>query len=272
MYNLLLVTKETNEHIVGKEISRHEYLELIVKNKELEFLDDFDRAWRILYINLINQKNYCQKLLELYVKPKIPLTKENLELTKRIMNVDLFNILSSFYFYIQFIETNFSRYFGKDSEELAFAKALFSKYYDNSFEYRFFYHLRHYVVHCGLPIQLVYNAYESPEKSNLAILFSKHKLLSDYKKWKHVTEDLKKDGNDIPVITTSINFAQMIPKIHKEILNYLTEKFKPSLEFMESYFKQVDSDSNSMSILETDENGVELETQLNLDALKLKKN
>lgn len=249
-YNLLIRNKETNEYLIGKEFSREEYLKYLLHNKDLEFFDDFDRTWRILHINLITQKNYMEKLLKGFIEPQIPMTKEDLELTKRVMNVDLFNILSGFYFYLQYCETNFTRFFGKDSDELIFLKELFSKYFDNYFEYRFFYKLRNYVVHCGLPIQMVYNPFESPTKSNLAVLFSKKHLLSAYKEWGKVKADLLNDEDDIPVFTTSINFANMIPKLNEEIIVYLKEKFQSSIEFMNTALRDYNLEEQTFSILE----------------------
>ena len=52
------------------------------------------------------------------------------------LNTSLFNVLSSFYHFINYIETCFKKWFGKISSETQFLMNKLSEYFDNNFVYR----------------------------------------------------------------------------------------------------------------------------------------
>jgi hypothetical protein len=111
----------------------------------------------------------------------------------------LLNYLSSIKTFIDHLETFISRKFGDESQEFIELKKLLSLIYDNSSNYRFFYKLRNYTQHVGLPIHNIeFRTYLKQEekfrlKGDLKISFNRDKLLAEFKKWGNVKDDLVKE-------------------------------------------------------------------------------
>lgn len=72
---------------------------------------------------------------------------------------------------------------------------MLSSFYDNSFAYRFFYKLRNYAQHVGLPIDRVqftsqYNNKNGKVNGTLLIEFNRERLLNSFDSWSIVKQDL----------------------------------------------------------------------------------
>jgi len=68
------------------------------------------------------------------------------------INRRLRTFFTEFYYFVEYAETKLKRQYGKDSEQAKEFKKATSEQFDNSFAYRFVYHLRHYAQHINLPI------------------------------------------------------------------------------------------------------------------------
>lgn len=249
-YYLLVRNHDYSLTRVTREYKSEDLNRFAVLNSYLEKYNELDRAWRVLYINMITQRDYITKLKEYVIDPSIQLTQKNLEITQRALNVDLFNVLSSFYFYCEFCKTNFKRWFETQPEHLEFVNKKLSEYFDNYFEYRFFYKLRNYANHCGLPIQVVINAAIKADKHKLLVVFDTDYLLRNYQWGKIVSLDIEQRMPSIPMFQTTINFSIMITELHKEINDYLKEIVKPKALQLLDEFYEYDLDQVSLSILE----------------------
>lgn len=237
-----------------REIDRADYEALLRLNEELAFYRDFDRAWRILHVNLTRQKEIMMQLKAAFDDPsKYPELADG-ELIQRALNVELFNVLSASYFYFsEYSQTNIVRKYGKDSEALSFLKATRSRYFDAYFEYRFFYKLRNYAVHCGLPIQIVRRVpirRDGVAAEGFAIWFDCEMLLRSYDGWgRHVKNDL--EGFDqLPVNSLVINFANIVFSLQSELDRYLRLAVRDSVESCHVISADLDFESNTYSVLE----------------------
>lgn len=250
-----ILEKAASEHSVRKEISRSQYESLLLLDRDLVFYRDFDRAWRILYINMLRQRDVMQRFKTSFHNPSSDEELSNTELIQRALNVELFNVLSAAYFYFsEFAETNIVRKYGKESEQLEFLKKTTSEYFDRYFEYRFFYKLRNYAVHCGLPIQIVRRVYVEREvnhKEEFAIWFDCPHLLRSYDSWgRHVKKDLEK-YNMLPVNSVCINFTYVAVALQKDLDRYLRQQIRPQLPAFDDLFRGLDFESKNYCILES---------------------
>jgi len=134
----------------------------------------------------------------------------------------LLNYLSSIIIFIKHCETHLNRKFGDNSEIFLEFKKMLASFYDNSFAYRFLYHLRNYSQHCGLPLDSIQFTSEFDRENNrikgtLKITFNRDKLLANYKKWKTVKEDLEKMDTEFDVTPLLFEMTHNIKEIERNI-------------------------------------------------------
>ncbi|WP_062062937.1 hypothetical protein [Aquimarina longa] len=141
----------------------------------------------------------------------------------------LLNYLTSIKTFLDHSETKLNRKFGKNSDELIKFKNVTSFFYDNSFAYRFFYKLRNYAQHIGLPLTNIgftseYDREINLMKGNLRAYFKSSDLLEKYDSWSIVKADFKNK----PEINLSTILYEMTHNI-KEIGKCMKEIFEKSL-------------------------------------------
>lgn len=162
--------------------------------------------------NLSNFMNYCN-LFEIYDKnlqsilsfhKSLPdkykqidrgFAGEFMEMSIQEMNRLFLNYLSSFRTVIDHLNTRYSHLEHQGTSFFEDFKKITSSCYDTNFYYRFFYKLRNYVQHCGLPISYM-NASEQPVNGLLTVTismgFNREALLDNYDGWGTVKNDLQK--------------------------------------------------------------------------------
>jgi len=102
------------------------------------------------------------------------------------VNITLLNLMMSAKTFLDHMETNIKREYGKDSEQIKLFKNLTSKEFDDKFSYKFMYKLRNYVQHCGMPPlkyskSKVFN--DGTPYAEIILNFDRDSLLLDFKKW-----------------------------------------------------------------------------------------
>ncbi|WP_281635374.1 hypothetical protein [Flavobacterium marginilacus] len=132
------------------------------------------------------------------------------------------NYLSAIRTFLDHSETFLNRKFGENSNQFLEFKKILSFFYDNSFSYRFFYRLRNYAQHVGLPIDnLQFSTEYDREKNtihgNLKVRFDRDKLLSSYQKWSTVKNDLEMLDSKFDVSPLIFEMTQNITDIERNI-------------------------------------------------------
>jgi len=111
------------------------------------------------------------------------------------LNRLLMNYLSSFRTMIDHYETRYKRLDRLGSQWLQLFKSYRSSIYDGSFTYRFFYKLRNYVQHCGLPLGGINADVHRDERGKIVaeflVYFDRDDLLNAYDDWGRVRKDLQ---------------------------------------------------------------------------------
>jgi len=153
------------------------------------------------------------------------------------LNRLLLNYLSITKSYINYIETDTARTYGKNSKQTKSLKKTLSFCFDNSFSYRFLYKLRNYAQHIDLPIRDISLKLKRIEKDKLIhflkINFDKDTLLNNYKEWGHIVKkDLENKENDLKVINLLYRHIEPINYIHRKITNIRKNEFEKAIIFL----------------------------------------
>lgn len=132
----------------------------------------------------------------------------------------LLNVLSMFRSLLDHSSLSLSRTFGKESTQLARWQATLARIYDASFEYRFFYKLRNYSQHVGMP-PMSFNFTDSADEDGIGFRldFSRDRLLEEKESWNvQLRQDLLSKPEKIPVIDALHNWSVQFQEIARELL------------------------------------------------------
>lgn len=147
------------------------------------------------------------------------------------------NYLSSIRTFIDHLDVFLNRNFGKNSLQYIQFKKILTTFYDNSFAYRFFYKLRNYAQHVGLPIDTVqYTSQHNRENDNvngkLNIEFHRDRLLNNYDGWGPVKTDLVSMTEKISAPPLISEISQNIREIWRNVELLLKDELIESSNFI----------------------------------------
>lgn len=130
------------------------------------------------------------------------------------------NILSMFRSLLDHSDLSISREFGKHSEKYELWKAAQSKQYDSLFEYRFFYKLRNYCQHVGMPpLHISFSSSAKQEGISFRLDISRDKLLEETSSWnQQLINDLQACQKHISVLDSLQNWGESFRAISKTLL------------------------------------------------------
>lgn len=174
------------------------------------------------------------------------------------------NYLSSVKTFTEHLETFFKRKFQENSQELTELKKLLALIFDNSFSYRFFYKLRNYTQHVGLPIHNIqFKTYFKQEekfslKGDLKISFDRDKLLADFKKWGQVKEDLEKMDELFDMVPRLNEVTHDMMEISRNVGLIMKPKLLDALEHIDELIGHLNTNNGEVFIavnIQTKENG-----------------
>lgn len=151
------------------------------------------------------------------------------------VNLHVMNFLSSIKTFLDHSEFKLKRTHGEHSEIYRNFKNATNHAFDTCFSYRFLYHLRNYVQHCGMPVTGFAPSSCVNDKINkhlicfLVAYCDKDELLEKYKWHKRVFNDFQKLPNQIEISPHIHNMMKCIQGIGITILkNDLPELMKQS--------------------------------------------
>lgn len=129
------------------------------------------------------------------------------------------NILSMFRAFLDHSDVSVSKQFGKDSEQYKFWKKCQSEQFDTVFEYRFFYRLRNYCQHVGMPpMHTSFSESSEQEGISFKLDFSKKILLEDEFSWgKRLLKDFELMQEKISVLNCLENWRSSFLCVAKEL-------------------------------------------------------
>ncbi|MGK7940052.1 MAG: hypothetical protein AB4062_07870 [Crocosphaera sp.] len=151
-----------------------------------------------------------------------------------IVNLKVFNLLSTHQFYIDTVESTFNSFYGKNCDEYKMIQSKQSEEYDHNLSYRTICAMRNHVQHYELPIhtitlnqELVENHDGKKSKCHLKLGTKITSLERNKKFKKKILNDLRETfGENIDLMFIIKNYLDSIGNIHQEIRKIL----KPNLE------------------------------------------
>lgn len=139
----------------------------------------------------------------------------------------LLNVLAMFRSFLDHTDAAISRKFGKDSTEFLSWKAKQSEIFDKSFAYRFFYKLRNYTQHVGMPpMHIALKATSENEGIEFNLTFLRDELLKEDLWSKQIKEDLIQQPEKFLVFNIVNDWSEAFI----ELSTYLLE-FKKKLAY-----------------------------------------
>lgn len=170
----------------------------------------------------ICEKNY-NSIVQYYtsIKDEFPSYRQNAQeyMTEAFHEINrlLMNYLSSFRTYIDHLSTRYAKLQRQGYLHLDEFKNITTACYDGSFSYRFFYKLRNYVQHCGLPLGSI-SIEESPALDgsiniDATVWFERDNLLNAFKKWGQVRADLLEQPATMELLAYLDEFRSQIQLI-----------------------------------------------------------
>lgn len=181
---------------LDKELSPQELTLFINANSELHNYENLKMLYEILILNQNEFYNYIETEKKSLFENSLSAIGDKKTYYGHHLNLNrlILNYLSSLKTLLDHSETTIKRKYGKSSIEVNKFKAKTSDIFDNFFSYRFFYKLRNYSQHCGIPIdEFEISATKIDEikfKTSYEINFSAKELLEKYKEWGTVKNDL----------------------------------------------------------------------------------
>jgi len=153
------------------------------------------------------------------------------------LNRLLLNYLSSIRTFIDHSNAFIVKKFGENSEQHLELKSIFSFFYDNSFAYRFFYKLRNYSQHIGIPVDSLsfttnYDREENKIYGNLSVKFDRNKLLKNYNSWGTVKHDLVELDEKFDVTPLIFEMTHNIKEIERNIEIIKKEELLSAAKFI----------------------------------------
>lgn len=168
----------------------------------------------------------------------------------------VFNLLTSFKFFIDSSERHIEDHFGKGGTELLEFKKLTNHFFDNHFSYRFLDKLRNYTVHKEFPIKILpYKAkanFERPETmiGDISLIVNREDMLKEKSYLKaQVTNDITEMDHDINVSPLIYELGQIIFKIEKFIYGLHKDTLEESIENLKIFALKFKTNKNNISII-----------------------
>lgn len=223
-----------------KEFSEEEYQILV---RQAIFIDYYKEATYGIVILIENINRLKELIHQIWVIDQTrinlhpPVVNDQIESS---LNTNFFNVLSSFYHFIGYIEVCFKKWFGKSSQEVDFIVLKKSEYFDNYFEYRFFYKLRNYVTHCGIPIIFLFDSRNKEGFVFTQTWYFSQDLLYKYNEWGKVKKDLESQDT-IMIFQSIFSFDEMITKFLAEIKIFLLQRFAQPAKIINDILEGVEN-------------------------------
>lgn len=216
------------------EATKIEFLDFLTEEQFAEFecsiskIEELNNIRRLLEFVTINDKEIIdfanETLYDFTHKSNSWNGLKHNDVSKAYLNLNrlLLNYLSSIRTFLDHSETFISRKFGNNSKEYFEFKEMLSFFYDNSFAYRFFYKLRNYAQHIGLPIHNInfkanYDRVNNELQGTMNITFDRDDLLLSYGSWGAVKNDLVRMKAEFDVTPLIFEMTHNITEVERNI-------------------------------------------------------
>lgn len=232
-YHLAYLTIEDGKKYMKteKDLDKKEYDLIMECHNILGSFNTFCDYYYILEKNMEELLKYLQKVQSLEFKIKNPIETHNVFCE---INRLMINFSGMFRIFLDYYERFIKETFGDNTEELLKFQRACSNNFDNYFEYRFLYNLRHYIVHYNIPITRM----NADIKSKKRCFYIDISTLKKWNGWKpNIKSDIEKLKEDIELEKFMLNVKNIVSELNKEISFLSKFEVIGSLNILEKYFK-----------------------------------
>ncbi|MBA2612371.1 MAG: hypothetical protein H0U95_10395 [Bacteroidetes bacterium] len=191
---------------LGEELSYEQHQTFLDSIKEIHDLESNKRLFEITFLNKNDFVDTFNRDVKDMISSSWILVGDRQKYYKHHLNFNrlFLNYLSSIKSFIDHNETHIKRKFGEISPEANEFKEITHYYFETFFCYRFFYKLRNYSQHCGLPLKdFNLSTKRNPDGSYIAkseMTFDSNELLKNYNEWGSILKpELKKINGKFPL-------------------------------------------------------------------------
>jgi hypothetical protein len=229
-----------------RNVDLEEYEAFIKAKSYISFYLQFEELYEFVKVNFIDFWNYLFKICEQY---RLYYISDFSELIDPVLfsNQKLANILSSFRTYQDYLKHIISETLGDKSTEYKTFEKILVKIYDSNFSYRFFYRLRNYIQHCGLPIKKIsYDAKlmnkEPIEWAQFVNLKIDRDMLLKFQGWSTVKKEIIKLPDFFEIKPLINDYFNSLNIIHSKMRDALLTQYTKKKSILENlYFEAVNS-------------------------------
>lgn len=250
-----LCTIENNTFDDIKTLSQETFAQI---QTDVDIVNEYQNHFIVFVYFQLNLREFNSLVKNLTDVPIAKIDVNNISSTNNHINTNriVFNLLSSFRFYIDHAESYIKRKYGKTSSESKDFMALLSSYFGKYFSYRFLYKLRNFSQHLGFPVDIVpFSAVENkvnPESmiGNFKLIVLRKNLLREKKLIggiiKHDLSNMTDDINIIPLIN---QLARILFNIEKHIYSLCSESLEESISNLKLFAGDKKTEKNVISII-----------------------
>jgi hypothetical protein len=231
---------ENNTFRIIKHLTEEEFVNA---KQSVKIISEYNQHFLIyiyFQLNLIEFDNLCKSLSNL---PVVQVDIRYLQSKHLHINVNriVFNLLSSFKFFLDGSESYVKRKFGNASSEAKQFTYTTNDVFDKSFAYRFLYKLRNYSQHLGFPIHLTpFQAVKnrnSPESmvGDVKMIVDREKLIQEKDLLGRIVY------NDLASLTDDIDVKPLIFELAKDVLAMEQLIFRLHSATLENSIAYIDS-------------------------------
>ena len=251
-----LEESETSGFSMPDALSIDQYQQATLAIKDVYSYNQSSKLLHLVTLNELELNMFLQSAFDDVINKSSKwngLSENDIELIQLELNRRLLNYLSSVRTYLDHSETFLKRLFGKESEQVKLFKTICSGFYDTFFSYRFFYKLRNYAQHCGLPISNIRTSIESqPEldatKITMHLKFDKQKLLDGFDWDQKTRNDLKQMGSEFDFMPLFIENAENIRTVATEKDKIVLSAVSNAAAYLRSLGQHLRNASNKVAI------------------------
>lgn len=165
----------------------------------------------------------------------------------------LLNYLTSIRTFIDHSDTYLNKKFGVTSEQYLEFKNILSLFFDNSFAYRFFYKLRNYSQHVGLPLDSFHFTTKYDHENNsiqgtMKVAFDRDKLLNNYDSWGAVKTDLFNQDPEFDVTPLIFEMTHNINEIERNIERLHSKELLTAANFIVGLTNHLTDDTSEIFV------------------------
>lgn len=227
-----------------KTISLEEYEKYLHAKEFVLFYHRYHELYELVKINTLEFWIYLNQIAEKHRLSFIFADYDDLADPKLYLNQKLLNILSSFRTFDDHTQHQLSLICGgKESPIYKSYSSISSTIYDEHFSYRFFYRLRNYTQHLGLPISLISFSHRGASPNCKLHFYSvipkiKKEELLNFDGWGSIKTEINKLDDELDVRDYVNEFFHSFKLLFKELQKLLCDEYNTNKKYLDDLYNE----------------------------------